>query len=297
MKSMEKISIVVPVFRNEATLETLYQIVSNVFIGLPKLDLELLFVDDGSDDGSFEIIQQLSEIDSRVRYLSFDKNYGQVAAIVAGLRFCNGDASIVMSADMQDPPELILEMIRSWEGGSVITICNRESRKDRFIDKFFSAIFYGTMKLIYPLIPKGGFDFFLLDRSALLVFNSINKGGRFIQGDVVKLKLPIVFLPYERLSRKAGKSQWTFKRKLFYVLDAITYSRNVLSNITTIGSVLLFCGIALMVGEFKPSYFFLFIILPGFIMSVLGFLGKVYRSINDKMKPEELYTIATKSIR
>jgi glycosyltransferase involved in cell wall biosynthesis len=297
MNSMEKISIVVPVFRNEATLETLYQNVSNVFIGHPKLDLELLFIDDGSDDGSFEIIKKLSEIDSRVRYLSFDKNYGQVAAIIAGLRFCNGDAAIVMSADLQEPPEMILEMIRTWEGGSVITICHRKSREDRFIDKFFSAIFYGTMKLIYPLIPKGGFDFFLLDRSALLVFNSIDKGGRFIQGDVVKLKLPIVFLPYERMSRKVGKSQWTFKRKLLYAFDAITYSRSVLSTITTTGSVLLFCGIALMVREFKPSYLFLLIILSGFILSVFGFFGKVYRSINDQMKPEELYTIDSKSIR
>ena len=189
-----------------------------------------------------------------VCYLSFDRNYGQVAAIIAGLLHCSENSAIVMSTDLQDPPELILEMIRTWERGSVITICHRKSRDDRFIDKFFSAIFHGTMKLIYPLIPKGGFDFSLLNRSALLVFNSIDKGGRFIQGDVVKLKMPIVFLPYERLSRKAGKSQWTFKRKLLYAFDAITYSRSVLSTITTTGSVLLFCGIALMVREFKSSY-------------------------------------------
>ena len=128
-----------------------------------------------------------------VCYLSFDRNYGQVAAIIAGLLHCSENSAIVMSTDLQDPPELILEMIRTWERGSVITICHRKSREDRFIDKFFSAIFHGTMKLIYPLIPKGGFDFFLLDQSALLIFNSIDKGGRFIQGDVVKLKLPIVF--------------------------------------------------------------------------------------------------------
>jgi dolichol-phosphate mannosyltransferase len=225
---MKVVSIVVPVYRNALTLEGLYVEISDVFDQLFGIELELCFVDDGSDDASFELIQKLSKQDTRVCYLSFDRNYGQVAAIIAGLRHCSGDAAIVMSADLQDPPEMILEMIRSWEEGSVITICYRKSRNDRFIDAFFSMIFYGTMKLIYPLIPKGGFDFFILDRSALLLFNAIDKGGRFIQGDVVKLNLPIVFLPYERLSRKVGKSQWTFKRKLRYAFNAFFYEDRVI---------------------------------------------------------------------
>lgn len=294
---MKVVSVVVPVYRNASTLEALYVQIANVFEQLFGIELELCFVDDGSDDASLELIQKISKQDARVCYLSFDRNYGQVAAIIAGLRHCSGNAAIVMSADLQDPPEMILEMIRTWEGGSVITISHRKSREDRFVDKFFSAVFYGTMKLIYPLIPKGGFDFFLLERSALLVFNAIDRGGRFIQGDVVKLKLPIVFLPYERMSRKAGKSQWTFKRKLLYAFDAITYSRSLLTAITTTGSVLLFCGLVLLVGEFKPSYLFLLFMFPGFMLSVFGFLGKVYRSFNDQMKPGQLYTIASKSIR
>lgn len=295
MNSIEKISIVVPVFRNEATLETLYQIVSNVFIGLPKLDLELLFVDDGSDDGSFEIIQQLSEIDSRVRYLSFDKNYGQVAAIVAGLRSCNGDAAIVMSADLQDPPEMILEMIRTWEGGSVITISHRKSREDRFVDKFFSAVFYGTMKLIYPLIPKGGFDFFLLDRLALTKFNSIDKGVRFIQGDVINLNMPIVFLPYQRLERKAGKSQWTFMRKLIYAFDGLTYTPLLWSFFTIFGSSLLFSGFFLLASADKFPIILRVLLLLVFMLLGIGFLVVVYRTFHYHKKQNVLYKIESKS--
>jgi dolichol-phosphate mannosyltransferase len=238
---MKVVSIVVPVYRNASTLEILYSQVVDVFNRLQGIEFELCFVDDGSDDESFEFILKLATQDDRVSYLSFDRNYGQVAAIIAGLRHCNGDAAIVMSADLQDPPEMILEMVQSWEGGSVITICNRKSRNDRFIDAFFSAIFYGTMKLIYPLIPKGGFDFFLLDRSALLMFNAIDKGGRFIQGDVIKLKLPIVFLPYERLARKAGKSQWTLKRKLLYAIDAITYEIGIIQIIIILTAVFWAC--------------------------------------------------------
>jgi dolichol-phosphate mannosyltransferase len=172
---MKVVSVVVPVYRNASTLEALYFQITDVFNQLFGIELELYFVDDGSDDTSLKLIQKISNQDRRVCYLSFDRNYGQVAAITAGLRHCNGDAAIVMSADLQDPPEMILEMIRSWEGGSVITICHRKSREDRFVDKFFSAIFYGTMKLIYPLIPKGGFDFVLLDRASIDVFASIDE--------------------------------------------------------------------------------------------------------------------------
>ncbi len=223
MSSMKTVSIVVPVFRNEATLETLYQNVTNVFIGLPKFQLELLFVDDGSDDGSLEIIHQISERDSRVRYLSFDKNYGQVAAIVAGLRHCIGDASVVMSADLQDPINKIEEMIECWKAGVSIVICYRTAREDKWIDRVFSFIFYSLIKLIYYEIPSGGFDYFLLDRLAIDQFNTIKKPRRFLQGDVIKLKGMKIFIPYKRLSREAGKSQWTFKRKCIYALNALSY--------------------------------------------------------------------------
>lgn len=297
MIRMKTVSIVVPVFRNEATLETLHQNVSNVFIGLPKFELELLFVDDGSDDRSLEIIQQLSDRDTRVQYISFDKNYGQVAAIVAGLRHCIGDASVVMSADLQDPPEMILEMIRSWEVGSIITVCSRQARNDRFFDSFFSAIFYGTIKLIYPLIPSGGFDFFLLDRSAMLPFNAIKKGGRFIQGDVVTLNFPIVFLPYERLARKVGKSQWTFKRKLLYAFDALKYSQSALRILSAFGTTLLLSGIFLMVLTNRFPIISILLLALGFIFSAFGFGGFVCRTLNVQQDDNRFYSIATKLIR
>lgn len=297
MNIMKTVSIVVPVFQNEPTLETLHQNVTNVFRGLPKLELELLFVNDGSNDGSLEIIHQLFEIDSRVRYLSFDENYGQVAAIIAGLRHCRGDAAIVMSADLQDPPEMITEMIRSWAEGSIITICHRKSREDRFMDKFFSAIFYGTMKLIYPLIPKGGFDFFLLDRLALTKFNSIDKGGRFVQGDVVKLNMPIVFIPYERLPRKEGKSQWTFKRKLLYAFDGLTYSPLLWSLFTISAPSLLFSGFFLLVSADKFPFIAWVLLVLGSILLGIGFWGLVYRSFSYHKKQNVLYNSESKSLK
>jgi dolichol-phosphate mannosyltransferase len=293
---MKVVSVVVPVYRNASTLEALYFQIADVFDQLFGIELELCFVDDGSDDESFEFILTLATQDNRVSYLSFDRNYGQVAAIIAGLRHCSGDAAIVMSADLQDPPEMILEMIHSWEDGSVITICYRKSRNDRFIDKLFSAAFYGLMKLIYPLIPKGGFDFFLLDRSTLLAFNNIVNRGRFIQGDVVKLEMPIVFLPYERLARKAGKSQWTFKRKLHYAFDAITYSRRALLLISLTGAAFFICCFLFFIEKREFSVVFLLLLFLGIILSAFGLVGLLYRALSNRDKLDQVYLIASKSI-
>lgn len=218
------VSVVIPVFRNASTLFELYSELLGVFDKHPDFKPELIFVDDGSDDESLEIIKKLNTNDSRVQYLSFDINCGQVPAIVAGLKSCSGDFAVVMSADLQDPVEMIYEILNCWETGSEAVICYRTSREDRWIDRFFSAVFYRSIRLIYPEIPLGGFDFFGLHRKAIDEFNSIEKGGRFLQGDVIQLKAIKSFLPYERRARKKGKSQWTFFRKVVYAGNAFLSS-------------------------------------------------------------------------
>ena len=221
------VSIVVPVFRNAQTIHELYHQVDELFKERNDVELELYFIDDGSDDDSLEKILIITSQDVRVRYLSFDKNYGQVAAIVAGLRVCSGDAAVVMSADLQDPIAKIEEMIECWKRGASIVICYRKSREDKWLDRFFSSVFYGLIKLIYPSIPHGGFDYFLLNRSCIDEFNEIDRVGRFLQGDVVKLNGNKVFLSYARLARAFGKSQWTFSRKVNYAKVALFYQDRV----------------------------------------------------------------------
>jgi glycosyltransferase involved in cell wall biosynthesis len=220
---MKVVSIVVPIYRNASTLEVLYFKIVEVFDQMNDTLLELLFIDDGSDDASLELIQNLSTRDSRVCHFSFDKNYGQVAAIIAGLRHCSGDAAIVISADLQDPVCKIYEMIEAWISGNSIVICYRTSREDKLLDQFFSFAFYGIIHLKYNEIPIGGFDFFLLNRASINEFNQIERNYRFLQGDIVKLNGTKIYLPYERQARKSGKSQWTFFRKLQYAFTAINY--------------------------------------------------------------------------
>lgn len=218
---MKTISFILPVFRNKGSIHlTCQKIISLIEQEHSDLSYEIVLVNDGSDDGSWDEIVQLTNHNHKIKGISFSKNYGQVPAIVAGLRNCKGDLAIVMSADLQDPVEMIHKMLHSWGNGYEVIICYRTSREDRWIDRFFSAAFYRSIRLIYPEIPLGGFDFFGMDRGAVDEFNCIEKGGRFLQGDVIQLNASKSFLPYERLARKNGKSQWTFSRKVKYAFYA-----------------------------------------------------------------------------
>lgn len=266
---MTIVSVVVPVYRNASTLLDLYSELLVEFNKHVDLKLELLFVDDGSDDQSLEIIKKLNSEDACVQYLSFDRNYGQVPAIVAGLRCCVGDLAVVMSADLQDPVEMIQEILIRWKAGYEVIICYRTSRDDRWIDRFFSAIFYRLIRIIYPEIPLGGFDFFGLERKAIDEFNSTKNGGKFLQGDVIKLNTRKTFLPYERRARKKGKSQWTFFRKMNYALDALlTENRFVL----LISACFFLLGCLFMfISLYKIGYvaFLMFLVSFGIIRSRL----------------------------
>jgi polyisoprenyl-phosphate glycosyltransferase len=263
---MKIVSVVIPVFRNASTLLELYSELLGMFNKYPNLKPELIFVDDGSDDESLEIIKKLNSNDSRVQFLSFDINYGQVPAIQAGLKHCKGDLAVVMSADLQDPLEMIQEILKSWEAGFEVIICYRTSREDRWIDRFFSAVFYKSIRLIYPRIPLGGFDFFGLDRKAIDEFNCIKTGGRFLQGDVIQLNATKSFLPYERRARKKGKSQWTFFRKVDYALDAFFSSVK--------GVFILFSSFAIVtwtIFSLGSKWFFVFTFF--FLLLLISLLG------------------------
>lgn len=282
------VSLVIPVYRNADTLEALYSQIVFVFNAHPDKELELYFVDDGSDDFSFTVIQKLVNLDARVRYLKFDQNYGQVSAIIAGLRYCNGDAAVVMSADLQDPVLKINEMIESWINGATVVICYRISREDKWIDRFFSSVFYRLIKLVYPTIPRGGFDFFLLDRSCIDEFNEIDKAGRFLQGDVVKLRGKKVFLPYDRMARNLGKSQWTFGRKVNYALDALLYEERIVRF--TGGLVFLLGSILILLSLHEVGYWAIL-----FLMILVGIFDYRVKARNRNAKNRIHYKVEKKS--
>ena len=221
---MKRISFVIPVFRNEGSIRELQQqILSHMQEHHTGFDIQILFVDDGSDDSSREIIRKLTQESAHIGLIGFSENFGQVPAIIAGLKHCDGDATIVMSADLQDPVPLISDMVQKWMDGHLVVIGNRSDREDHWISQYTSAVFYRLVRFALPTIPPGGFDFFLLDQTARHSFNKIGGVNRFLQGDILNLGEPVCFIPYTRLKRKAGKSQWTLSKKMRYAFDAWMY--------------------------------------------------------------------------
>jgi len=238
------ITVVSPVYNNSESLVELNQRIQNIFIGeLKDYSLEIIFVNDGSKDNSLEVLTDLQEQYKNVRIVSFSRNFGQLYALLAGFRYAKGDAMVCISADLQDRPEMIIEMVTSWEQKNRVVICYRKERYDSLSSRFFSSVFYNLMRQIFPNMPKGGFDYLLLDRKPLDIYNSYQTKHRFFQGDILSLGFKIDFIPYARESRKHGKSQFTFSKRFKFFLDGtITSTHLPLRFMSILGATTAFFG-------------------------------------------------------
>ena len=159
-----KISFVIAVYHNEGAISKTHSKIVNVFEEmLSEHEYEVVFVDDGSEDGSVAELLQLKKIVPNVKVITFTRNFGQMAAMLAGFKAATGDAVINISADMQDPVELIPQMVEKWQEGSEIVICHRINRSDSLRAKLFSRLAFSILRLSIPQIPCGGFDFVFMD--------------------------------------------------------------------------------------------------------------------------------------
>ena len=218
---MKKISITIAVYRNEGALTRTHAALSELFAGaLSGYDHEIVFVDDGSDDNSLAELLQIRERDSQVKVLSFTRNFGQMAAMLAAFEQATGDAVINLSADLQDPAELIPQMVEHWNGGSDVVICYRTERADSLAARMHSKLAYAVLRLSIPNLPAGGFDYVLMSRRAMDTFNAVDVRNRFFQGDLLWAGYPTSLIPYVRQKRTIGRSQYTFWKKTKNFLDA-----------------------------------------------------------------------------
>jgi dolichol-phosphate mannosyltransferase len=217
-----KVSIVVPVYRNEKSLHKTYEQIKKLFNEkLKEYTLELVFVNDGSDDSSFEILKQLHSTDTRIKIISFTRNFGQVHAVTAGYQHATGDLISTISADLQDPIELIADMVEKCQLGADVVICYRIKRNDDFLSKLFSKLAYSILRITVPKMPTGGFDYVMLKRRAMDTINMFGSKTRFYPSDILWCGYQISMIPYERRKREGGKSQYTFWKKFKVFLDAI----------------------------------------------------------------------------
>jgi polyisoprenyl-phosphate glycosyltransferase len=305
---MKLVTFVVPVYRNEGALKILHSNLRKEFTSqFPEMNYEIIFVNDGSDDGSYDEMLKIRKEDANVKVISLSRNFGQMGAIMAGWDNSKGDATINISADMQEPVEQFTRMIREWLDGTDIVIGTRENRQDSAWAKFKSRIFYSIMRMSIPQMPSGGFDITLLDRKALNTLNSLKERGRFYQGNILWLGYSVKFIPYTRLKRTLGKSQNSSLKMLVYTLNAllnVTYIPIRIMTFTGIFTALVgfIYAIVIVYAYFvdKVPYkgwapiMVLLLIIGGFIMVMLGIIGEYIWRILDEVKGRPNYIIREK---
>jgi polyisoprenyl-phosphate glycosyltransferase len=302
------LSVVIPVYRNAESLTQLYTELIDVAVSrFPACDLEIVFVDDGSDDDSWTVICALRDKDpDRISAHRLSRNFGQLSAMVAGYRLARGDAVVSISADLQDPTELIGDMVDRWLAGDDIVIANRAGRSDGSIAATTSRIAYWYARRYTPGIPEGGFDYFLMDRRAIDLLLQFKGRFRFLQGDLLWLGLPTSFIPYVRRERPHGKSGYSFVKRLGNFTDlVIDSSYGLIKSMSRLGFVVAFLGfvylltivINWMVGGspfngWAPIMVTLLLLL-GFMMMMLGVIGEYLWRIHDQVRERPMHVVLT----
>ena len=234
-----KISVVIPIYYNEENLEPLYADIQAKLLCHSEYEWEIVMVNDGSKDGSYEVMRSLAEQDSRIKIYSLSRNFGSHAAILCGLTQCTGDCAAVKAADLQEPTELILEMVKSWEKGNNVVLAVREGRQEAKSQTFFSNLYYWlTRKTALPNMPKGGFDVYLLDRKVIEVLMRLDEKNSALTGQILWSGFKTEQIYYTRLQREIGTSKWTLKKKIRLVSDTLfSFSTLPITLVSAIGTI------------------------------------------------------------
>ena len=305
---MPKLSVVIPVYYNADNLPPLYGDLKEKLIDRIDFDYELIFVDDGSGDNSYQVMQQLARQDRHIRIFRQSRNFGSDAAVLCGLCQATGDCAVVKAADLQEPTEMLLEMYQRWRQGCNVVLAVREGREESRVQEFFADLYYGiTRRFALPNMPKKGFDVFLLDRKVIEVLRRMDEPNSALDGQILWSGFTTGTVTYIRRERKIGKSRWTLKKKIRLVMDTLfSFSTVPITFITGLGvlSVIgsLIWAIDALISKLRGSIhvtgwtmMFIFQLLSfGIIMMTLGLLGNyLWRTFDaSRRRPPYLIEIA-----
>jgi polyisoprenyl-phosphate glycosyltransferase len=297
-------SIIAPVFNEEDGLAEFYRRTSAVMDALDGPS-ELVLVFDGSRDRSPEIGRELRARDPRVRLIEFSRNFGHQIAITAGLDYAEGDAVVIIDADLQDPPEVIHDLIAKWKEGYEVVYAQRAKREGETVFKLLTAaVFYRLIQRLASIdIPTDTGDFRLLDRKAVLAMRRLREHHRFMRGLSVWVGFKQTGIRYVRNERYAGETQWPLRRMLKFATDAITgFSYVPLQLATTVGFLvsglaLIAIPIVVLLRAINQNDFFggqattliAVLFLGGVQLIFLGILGEYLGRIYDEVKNRPLY--------
>ncbi len=218
---MSKLSIVIPVYYNADTLELLYQDMREKILG--KLgDYEIVFVDDGSGDDSWQVMNSLRSRYPHIRLVRLSRNFGEHAALLAGLSVCTGDCAVTKQADLQEDSGIILEMYESWKRGNKVVLAVRKERKENPVKVFFANLYYALIRrIVNKNMPVGGCDCYLIDRKVIEVLQRLDEKNSSLTLQVLWAGFKTDMIYFVRQDREIGKSRWTLAKKVKLVMDSV----------------------------------------------------------------------------
>ena len=275
---MKKISVVIPMYFEEEVANECYNRTKKMLNTLKNYDYEIIFVNDGSKDKTLQILENIAQNDNNVKVLSFSRNFGHQAAVTAGLKYTTGDVVAIMDADLQDPPEVITEMLGLWEQGNEVIYAKRKSREGESKFKLFTAkMFYKVLNGLSDVeIPKDTGDFRLADRKVRDVINSLPEHNKFLRGLFSWVGFKQIPLEYERKERFAGKTKYPLKKMLKLASDGITsFSTKPLKILGALGLISVIASIVILIYALISYIFNLNQLTAGWtsIMVTVTFLG------------------------
>lgn len=298
-------SVIVPMYNEEEVIGTTFERLKQVMDSLGER-YELIFVNDGSKDRSADIIKQLAEQHQEVVLIDFSRNFGHQIAITAGMDYARGDAIIIIDADLQDPPEVILQMIDKWRDGYEVVYGKRVKRKgETWFKKATAKIFYRTLRALTNVdIPADTGDFRLIDRKVCDVLKGLKEKNRFVRGLVSWIGFRQTSVEFVREERFAGVTKYPLKRMLRFALDAITsFSYKPLKIASYIGfTISFFSFIYLVIVVYQrlftntttagwASIVAINLLFNGIILILLGVIGEYIGRIYDETKNRPLYIV------
>ena len=301
----ELISIVIPMYFEEEVAQECYNRITAV-MNSNHYNYELVFVNDGSTDRTLEILEQLAMNDNRTKVISFARNFGHQIAVTAGIDYAKGDAIVIIDADLQDPPEVIPELVNKWLEGFDVVYAKRKKRKGETWFKLLTAkYFYKFLNYMSDIdIPKDTGDFRLIDRKVAAVFRKMTEKNRFVRGMFSWIGFSQTYIEYERDERFAGETKYPFKKMIKFASDGIiAFSSKPLKLVMTLGTasvlvsiiVLLYSILTRLFGhEVQPGWASIMVAITffsGIQLLGLGIVGQYIARIYDESKNRPIYIV------
>ena len=302
------LSIIIPAYNEEENIENTASVISGI-MEENSIDCEILFVDDGSKDRTWELIESLSRTNKSVRGLKFSRNFGKEGAVFAGLKHCKGDCAAVIDCDLQHPPALMVEMYNLWKQGYQVVEAVKASRgKESFLYKLFAKCFYGLMQSSSGINMQGASDYKLMDRQVIDALNELPERITFFRALSSWVGFKTTQIEFNVAPRNAGNSKWNFKKLFKFALSNLTSFTNAPLHLVTVFGIIFFLAalgfgvwdiVKACSGETQNWILPLLLLTGSVIMLALGVIGyylsKIYEEIKDR--PRYLVSKDTAEIR